>query len=186
MLNHKKKTRINLIEELSKCNCCHRHTLNRPSLADIDRIGTDRYYDHAEYTNYYIEVELGLREEDLCGCDCRHKTRLLFSRYDPDSFFHDGYDLFGHPGDLSLYSFKEYIRYRKYSVNEAKYNWAHSIPMRNYFNWKVKVRINDEEFRLPVFDLVNSGRSDMIREYFNIKDYDPRCPFHQFNQYNIS
>ena len=56
----------NEIKKLNNCQCCKRHTINRPIILQV---WTE--YPYKDKINNYIN----------CTCDCRHKIRWICRKY---------------------------------------------------------------------------------------------------------
>lgn len=75
-LDHEEWYRI--YDILYNCDCCSKHTLNKPS---VENINESIYVFNYKDTHYE-------HDEDECECSCRHNCRFIYLHLYPDTKFY--------------------------------------------------------------------------------------------------
>ncbi len=60
-----KNQALNILTSLNTCNCCLKHTINRPSSVD------EHYLQEQQSESYPDNIKMG------CNCKCRHNSRHI-------------------------------------------------------------------------------------------------------------
>lgn len=167
IINVKRQTVEQIIRSYNECNCCERHSYNKPF----------GFAHHPyEYTTHVYASEKEHEEcieSSNCDCRCRHLARLCAH----DTSYGYGFD-FSHELSLNMYDIKEFIR--RYGRDEGRKRWIYSVNVNLYY---VKY-IRDANYKthrvlLSIRDIVQSLNSDepavalsKLREVTGI-GYDP-------------
>lgn len=172
-------TRYKMLEHYNKCNCCYRHTVNRPQFTFTT--GRPVYHEHTakstpayqaclkpvafEYSTYSWPPS----KKGICECTCRKVCRTI-STLPEDEHVVDIYDDYDDMLECSHYRMS--VKYS--SAYEAAFKWINSVSVHKLYVTSVDITSPGHEgtYKISLYDLAKSGNMRLVRQVLGAPEFE--------------